>query len=63
MNARPWWYVDFAARCGIDVCDMAYRDALGGDVEPVTGYELGRRCVYPRLDLQSGLAEWRKGRP
>ncbi len=60
VNARPWWYVDFAARCGIDVCEMAYRDALGGEVEPVREYRLGRRCVYPRLDLQSGLAEWRK---
>jgi len=28
VNARPWWYVDFAARCGVDVCRMAYRDAL-----------------------------------
>ena len=29
VNARPWWFVGFAASCGIDVCDMAYRDALG----------------------------------
>ena len=35
VNARPWWYVGFAARSGIDVCDMAYRDALGETVEPV----------------------------
>ncbi len=53
VNARPWWYVDFAARCGVDVCGMAYRDALGEEVEPVTSYQLGRRCVHPRLDLQS----------
>ena len=59
VNARPWWYVDFAARCGVDVCGMAYRDALGGEIEPVTTYQVGRRCVYPRLDLQSGLAEGR----
>ncbi len=57
VNARPWWYVDFAARCGVDVCGMAYRDALGEELEPVTSYQVGRRCVYPRLDLQSGLDE------
>ena len=55
MNARPWWYVDFAARCGVDVCGMAYLDALGREIEPVTSYRVGRRCVYPRLDLQNRL--------
>lgn len=62
VNARPWWFAGFAARCGMDVCDMAYRDALGLDVQPVTRYDIGRRCVAPRLDLESGLAEWRAGR-
>jgi predicted ATP-grasp superfamily ATP-dependent carboligase len=62
VNARPWWFVGFAARCGMDVCDMAYRDALGYDVEPVTEYEVGRRCVASRLDLESGLADRRAGR-
>jgi D-aspartate ligase len=55
VNARPWWYVDFAARCGVDVCGMAYRDALGWEIEPVTSYRVGRRCVYPRLDLENRL--------
>jgi len=41
VNARPWWYVDFADRCGVDVCGMAFRDALGEEIEPVTGYKLG----------------------
>ena len=62
INARPWWFVGFAAKCGLDVCDMAYRDALGEDVEPVSGYQIGRRCVAPRLDLEAGLADWRAGR-
>jgi predicted ATP-grasp superfamily ATP-dependent carboligase len=62
VNARPWWFVGFAARCGMDVCDMAYRDALGRDVDSVSHYAIGRRCVAPRLDLASGLAEWRAGR-
>ena len=62
INARPWWFVGFAAQCGIDVCDMAYRDALGEELQPVLRYRIGRRCVYPRLDLESGLAEWRAAR-
>jgi predicted ATP-grasp superfamily ATP-dependent carboligase len=35
INPRIWVYVEFAGRCGVDVCTMAYRDALGlplGDV-------------------------------
>ena len=62
MNARPWWYVDFAASCGVDVCWMAYQDALGLPVEPVTTYEVGRRCVYPVQDLRACWHLWRNGR-
>jgi D-aspartate ligase len=51
VNARPWWYVEFTARCGVDVCTMAYRDALGFDVEPAGPYRIGRRFVYPYYDL------------
>ncbi len=58
VNARPWWFVEFAAACGVDVCSMAYRDALDEDVELVSGYRVGRRCVYPRRDL-----EWRRAQP
>ena len=35
VNARPWWFVDFAVRCGVDVCRMAYDDALGREVPPL----------------------------
>jgi D-aspartate ligase len=51
VNARPWWFVEFAASCGVDVCEMARRDALGEDVSPVSEYRVGRRCVYARRDL------------
>lgn len=51
VNARPWWYVEFAARCGVDVCTMAYRDALGMDVEPAFDYQVGRRCVHLSNDI------------
>ena len=50
VNPRPWWYVDFAARCGVDVCTMAYDDALGRPVSGGDRYEIGRSLIYPRLD-------------
>ena len=68
INTRPWWYVEFAARCGVDVCSMAYRDALAEPVESVETYRTGVECVYPYMDyfacrelLRSGelsLGDW-----
>jgi predicted ATP-grasp superfamily ATP-dependent carboligase len=63
VNARPWWFVEFAAACGVDVCEMSRRDALGEDVTAVSEYLIGRRCVYARRDLatrsgnHAGLAQ------
>ena len=45
VNARPWYFIGFAASCGVDFCAMAYRDALGLAVEPVRTYPPGRHCV------------------
>jgi D-aspartate ligase len=56
INARPWWYVEFASRCGVDVCTMAYRDALGLPVDKVRDYEVGRRCIFALNDLRA----WRE---
>ena len=53
INARPWWYVEFAARCGVDVCSMAYRDALELPVDAVTRYDVGRTCVFAPNDFRS----------
>jgi D-aspartate ligase len=66
VNPRPWAQVGFAAACGVDVCEMAYRDALGLTVEPVLNYEVGRRCVEPRfcweLVRKGRLTPWAWGR-
>jgi predicted ATP-grasp superfamily ATP-dependent carboligase len=46
INSRAWTYVEFAARCGINVCQMAWQDALGHEVQPVsTRYAVGEGCV------------------
>lgn len=62
VNARPWWYVDFAARCGVNVCELAIRDALGQPVETISTYAVGRRCVFPYYDLQAVREELAAGR-
>ena len=51
INARPWWYVEFASRCGVDVCTMSYRDALDLPVTSVTDYQAGRRCMMFAIDM------------
>jgi len=54
VNTRAWWYVEFAARCGVNVCEMAYQDALG---QPVTragaSYRVGIGCVNWLNDAKS----------
>jgi predicted ATP-grasp superfamily ATP-dependent carboligase len=58
VNARAWWYVGFAAECGIDLCEMTYRDALGLPVEAAEKYSVGRRCFFFTNDFHA----WRKAR-
>jgi D-aspartate ligase len=55
VNARPWWYVGFAYDCGVDVCRLAYLDALGEPVPIIARYRVGKTCVYPPLDLKAYL--------
>jgi predicted ATP-grasp superfamily ATP-dependent carboligase len=54
VNARPWWYIEFAERCGVPVCELAYRDGLGLPLPEAPGpYQVGRRCVYPYYDVDA----------
>jgi len=57
VNTRAWWYVEFAARCGVNVCRMAWQDALGErvDVAPRT-YPVGAGCVNLPGDLKAVLS-------
>lgn len=61
VNTRAWWYVDFAARCGVDVVKMAYDDALGRDVKRIEQYAIGRKLVFPYMDFFACLHLWRRG--
>lgn len=59
VNARPWWYLEFAATCGADVCVPAYRDALGQPVPEPAPYRVGERLIYPWHDWLA----WRRLAP
>jgi len=59
VNARPWWYVNFATACGVNVCEMSYRMATGQPLPAFNAsYEVGRTCVYVRPDYRA----WRDSR-
>jgi D-aspartate ligase len=57
INTRAWWYVDFAARCGINVCRMAYEDALGLSVTRASAdYPIGVGCTHLARDIRAVCA-------
>ncbi|MGH7655328.1 MAG: hypothetical protein ACREN6_11765 [Gemmatimonadaceae bacterium] len=53
VNARPWWYVEFAGQCGINLAAMHAADALGEPVVPVRTFTVGKACVYPLYDFHA----------
>jgi len=53
VNTRAWWYVEFATACGVNVCAMAYDDALGRAVSPSAGTcPAGKGCVNLPADIR-----------
>ena len=76
INTRAWWYVEFAARCGVNVCRMAYEDALGSQVTRAPArYATGVGCTQlsrdiravlkrsqgQRISLHRAVAQWYRG--
>ncbi len=53
INARPWWYIEFAGQCGVDLISMYVADSLGERVAPVRDYTIGKSCVYPSYDYHA----------
>ena len=45
VNPRAWGGVSLPVSCGVNVVEMAYRDALGLPVERVAGYPVGRYWI------------------
>lgn len=58
VNTRAWTYVEFAARCGVNVCEMAYQDALGLPVHHAPlDYKVGEGCVDFYRDISTVRAQ------
>jgi predicted ATP-grasp superfamily ATP-dependent carboligase len=60
VNGRPWWYIGFAADCGVDIPMLSYRDAVGLDIQTISSYRTGVRCVLLHLDVRAFLYEHRE---
>ncbi len=57
INTRAWWYVEFAARCGVNVCEMAWQDALDLPVTQASrAYRMGAGCLNLHDDLAAVTA-------
>ena len=61
VNCRPWWYVDFADRCGLHVCKYAYQEALDLPIDPFESYTMKKRAVYPSYDWAARKKNLDKG--
>jgi D-aspartate ligase len=61
INCRPFWYVDFARRCGVNLCLMAYRDALGAPVRTVDEYRVGLPFGFAMVEVRALLDQSRRG--
>jgi D-aspartate ligase len=55
INARPWWFIEFATRCGVNTCQMAYQDALGQDSNTIAEYREGIGCINTLHDLKAAF--------
>lgn len=62
INARPWWFISYAADCGVNVATMAYNDALGREVPKVTEYKIGAGLVSLTNDKRACWALLKKGK-
>ncbi len=61
VNARPWWQLELTQGSGLDVCGMAYRDAIGEPIATATSYQIGRTWVHPVPDLTAWWTARRAG--
>jgi predicted ATP-grasp superfamily ATP-dependent carboligase len=61
VNTRPWTYIGFDTAHGMNMAEMAYRDALEENVPTVTDYDIGASMVYMPNDLMACLSLIRRG--
>lgn len=64
VNTRAWWYAEYAALCGVNVCRMAYEDALGIVPAPSPrDYRVRQGCVNLLADIRAMRATPAHRRP
>jgi len=61
VNTRPWTYIEFDARHGMNMAAMAYEDALGRDVPETEEYDIGASMVYQPNDMRACWSLIRRG--
>lgn len=61
INARTGWQNRLATRCGVDLPYMAYRDAIGEDIEKVISKKEGIKWLYMLNDVRSSFESISKG--
>ena len=53
VNARAWWQLELVEASNLNICTMAYRDALGEPVATQSTYRIGKTWVHPVPDLSA----------
>ena len=63
VNTRPWVYVEFAAVCGMNMCELHIEDALRGMARTLPTYAIGIGCVNLYNDIVAVVEMPREQRP
>ena len=50
VNVRPWWYVEFAARCGVNVMAALVHDLIGAPPANSIPFQCGKKMVNMYTD-------------
>lgn len=45
VNTRPWVYIEFTGRCGVNMCELYIRDVLGLSFEGPQHYKVNKACI------------------
>ncbi len=61
VNTRFGMWDGLGAKCGVDLAYIAYCDAVGIPIEPVTSFTTGIIWIDWQRDLRAAIQYWRKG--
>jgi predicted ATP-grasp superfamily ATP-dependent carboligase len=50
VNARPWWYIQYTCRAGVDVLKMTHQDSLQQPVATTRTYDIDSFATFPSRD-------------